>query len=326
VIYQQFDLEIVNSFCANRSNKNNHTKMEHLLLIFVREQQMKYFCTLLLVFFSLNGSFARSVFDGTWQGILLKAGQNLEQGTVLYADFELNDGILSGTMREEAYENNFYALKLIKGTVESKTLNYTQIATLKKKKSSKMKWCRNNGALRYDSTTGYLTGTFNSTDCRRFSGTIILYRNDFEMSKEDQSHLSHIWFNRFIQDYKEGLSAPDIRDIERNNFVFKPLFFDFDRSEIREEHKAFLDALIKVVKGHSDLRVRVTGHTDAEGTNGYNIGLSKRRAEAIVNYFVAHGLKADRLKFDFHGEKKPIATNKTPEGRQRNRRVDFEFI
>ena len=77
--------------------------MEHLLLIFVREQQMKYFCTLLLVFFSLNGSFARSVFDGTWQGILLKAGQNLEQGTVLYADFELNDGILSGTMREEAY-------------------------------------------------------------------------------------------------------------------------------------------------------------------------------------------------------------------------------
>ncbi|MDC3252806.1 OmpA family protein [Crocinitomicaceae bacterium] len=287
---------------------------------------MKYFCTILLIFTVLSGHCKSTVFEGTWQGVLLRAGQPLEQGTVLYADFKLDDGILSGSMRLEAYETNFFALSRIEGTASTQSLNYNQIAILKNKKSTKMKWCRKYGALRYDSTTGYLTGTFNSNDCRRFMGTIIMYRSDFKMSNEDHSHLSHIWFQRFVQDYKNGLSAPEIREIERQNFTFKPIFFDFDKSEIRKEHEDFLNAMIQIVKGHSDLRVRVTGHTDAEGSNGYNVGLSRRRAEAIVNYFVTHGLKADRLQFDFHGEQKPVATNKTPEGRQQNRRVDFEFI
>lgn len=84
--------------------------------------------------------------------------------------------------------------------------------------------------------------------------------------------------------------------------------------------------MIQIVKGHSDLRVQVTGHTDAEGTNGYNDILSKKRAEAIIKYFVDNGLSEDRLKFDFKGENNPAATNDTAEGRQKNRRVDFEFI
>ena len=48
--------------------------------------------------------------------------------------------------------------------------------------------------------------------------------------------------------------------------------------------------------------------------------------ETIINYFVERGLSADRLEFDFKGEKNPADRNSTPEGRQRNRRVDFQFI
>jgi outer membrane protein OmpA-like peptidoglycan-associated protein len=84
--------------------------------------------------------------------------------------------------------------------------------------------------------------------------------------------------------------------------------------------------MARVVDGHSDLRIKVTGHTDGDGSDEYNINLSKRRAEAIVNYFASLGLSKDRIVIDFKGEKEPIDRNDTPEGKQHNRRVDFSFI
>jgi outer membrane protein OmpA-like peptidoglycan-associated protein len=272
-------------------------------------------------------SFANdSTYSGTWQGVLIKAGHKMENGTVVYADFKVIDGVLTGKMREEVYDSEYFALKLLEGTVESNSLTFNQTVTQKNKKTSKMKWCRLKGTLNYNKQTGYMTGSFESTDCKRLLGKIILYRSDFEMSNTETSHVSHIWFNQFVKDYNEGLNAPEIRKIERDNFVFEPIFFDFDKSEIRDEHKAFLNRLIKVVKGHTDLRVKVTGHTDAIGSNGYNDGLSRRRAESIIQYFESQGLSKDRLEFDFKGETNPAATNETSEGRQKNRRVDFKFI
>jgi len=269
---------------------------------------------------------AEKDYYGTWQGVLIKAGQRIDEGTVLYADFRIVDGIVTGYMRQEIYESEFYGLKQLKGTLENDALFFSQTVVEKHNSVSRTRQCLNKGELNYDPITGYLKGTFESTDCSRVMGEIILYQADFEISKTDSSHASHIWFQHFIQDYKDGLSAPKIREIERKNFVFEPIFFDFDKFEIRDIHKDFLDRMIKVVKGHSDLRVLVTGHTDAIGSNGYNEGLSKRRAEAIVKYFEDHGLTEDHLKFDFKGETNPAATNETSEGRQKNRRVDFIFI
>jgi outer membrane protein OmpA-like peptidoglycan-associated protein len=84
--------------------------------------------------------------------------------------------------------------------------------------------------------------------------------------------------------------------------------------------------MARVVDGHSDLRIKVTSHTDGDGSDAYNIELSKKRAEAIVNHFVSLGLSKDRIVIDFKGEKEPIDNNNTPEGKQKNRRVDFSFI
>lgn len=287
---------------------------------------MKY---LFICFFLIHSCFSfasEKDYSGTWQGVLIKAGQSIEDGTILYADFKIVDGIVTGYMRQEVYESDYFGLKQLKGTLEKDALFFNQTVVEKHNSVPRTRQCLNKGELKYDPITGYLKGTFESTDCSRLMGEIILYQSDFELSKNDSSHSSHIWFQYFIRDYKDGLSAPKIREIERKNFVFEPIFFDFDKSEIRDEHKEFLDRMIKVVKGHSDLRVLVTGHTDAIGSNGYNEGLSKRRAEAIVKYFEAHGLTEDHLKFDFKGETNPTATNDTSEGRQKNRRVDFKFI
>ena len=117
-----------------------------------------------------------------------------------------------------------------------------------------------------------------------------------------------------------------IRKIERDNFVFEPIYFDFDKFEIREEHHEFLNAMIKIVKGHSDLRVKVTGHTDSDGSHMYNDTLSMNRAKSIIKFFTDRGLDADRIEIDFKGEMDPVSTNDTSQGKQLNRRVDFEFI
>ena len=84
--------------------------------------------------------------------------------------------------------------------------------------------------------------------------------------------------------------------------------------------------IIKIIKSHSDLRIQVTGHTDSDGTNTYNKHLSKRRAESIIKYFTKRGLRRDRIVIDFKGEREPAETNKTKDGKQKNRRVDFRFI
>lgn len=287
---------------------------------------MKVFVSIFFFLFIFQTFGSSQDLNGTWQGVIVRNGISLEKGTLLYLKFEIIDGVVTGRMREELYETEFYSVKKINGKFTNGEVSFKQLVIEKSKKTSRQKWCRVEGVLKYDSLTGYLTGNYESYDCKRNIGKIILYKADFEFASGDNPKVSHIWFDQFVTTYKDGLNAPEIRKIERENFEFEPVFFDFDESDIRIEHNDFLDGLIKVVKGHSDLRVKVTGNTDANGSDKYNDGLSKRRAEAIINYFVERGLSADRLEFDFKGEKNPADTNATPEGRQRNRRVDFQFI
>jgi outer membrane protein OmpA-like peptidoglycan-associated protein len=108
--------------------------------------------------------------------------------------------------------------------------------------------------------------------------------------------------------------------------VFQPIYFDYDQAIIRSEYTDFLKRMIRVVNGHSDLRIKVTGHTDSDGSDAYNVELSKKRAQALIDFFVTNGLSRDKIEVEFKGESAPIDSNKTPQGKQRNRRVDFAFI
>jgi OmpA-OmpF porin, OOP family len=278
--------------------------------------------TLLIPFFGI----VQTNFKGNWEGVVIRAGQKIDQGTLFYIELDGSNESFTGYSREEIRDTDKYALKRISGSSKGDELNLKQIVIEKSSKSSRIKWCRFNAHLIFNQNTGYLEGDYESIDCKRVIGRIILYRTDVKLIKEETSERGQFWFKEFLYDQKEGLNAPEIRLKERENFVFEPVFFDFDESDIRPEHFDFLDGMIKVVKGHSDLRVKVIGHTDSDGTDGYNIELSKRRAKAIIDYFILHGLDADRLQFDFKGEKAPIDTNSTSQGKQRNRRVDFSFI
>lgn len=285
----------------------------------------KLFFVISILFTPILG-YSQSI-SGLWKGSYYSNGTSPEKGIVIYLEIKQEKaGDITGKSRSEIYDTEDYALKNVKGQTKEKNISLNEITISKKTPKIKNGACRTQLQLTYNETTGYLEGTYSSSECKNHLGKIILYRYDGVFPEEQTNPESHHWFELLAKDLKKGLNAPEIRKKERDNFVFQPIYFDYDKSEIKPEFHTFLNKLIHVVEGHSDLRVKVTGHTDSDGSDAYNDGLSKRRAQAIIDYFVSKGLSPDRLEFDFKGEKSPVDTNQTSEGRQRNRRVDFQFI
>ncbi len=99
--------------------------------------------------------------------------------------------------------------------------------------------------------------------------------------------------------------------------------FGFDSSDLTSTAMANLDKLIPALNSQQNTNLQVQGFTDSKGSDDYNLKLSQRRAIAVKNYLVAHGVAASRLTTVGFGEQNPIAENESEEGRAKNRRVEF---
>ena len=104
------------------------------------------------------------------------------------------------------------------------------------------------------------------------------------------------------------------------------VLFDFDKAVLKAEGKSKLDDLATKVKAINLEVVIAIGHTDSIGSDAYNQKLSVRRAEAVKAYMVSKGVEPNRIYTEGKGEKQPVASNKTKEGQQKNRRVEIEVI
>jgi len=110
------------------------------------------------------------------------------------------------------------------------------------------------------------------------------------------------------------------------------LQFQYDKSEIVEWHQSRLDSLVDILKSNPALKMDFTTHTDAIGSDEYNVKLSYRRAQFISNYIVTKGISQKRINGIGMGEQVHIAPNAKsdgsdyPEGRQKNRRTDIKLI
>ncbi|MBN2378858.1 OmpA family protein [candidate division WOR-3 bacterium] len=104
------------------------------------------------------------------------------------------------------------------------------------------------------------------------------------------------------------------------------IFFAFDEYTLRPESYPELNRLAEILKEYPDIRVEIAGHTDNQGTDEYNLELSGRRAQSVVDYLIQAGYNQANLIPKGYGESKPIDTNETDEGRAKNRRVEFRFI
>ncbi len=108
--------------------------------------------------------------------------------------------------------------------------------------------------------------------------------------------------------------------------VLQNIFFETNRAVITPVSYPALDRVINFMNKNPDIRVEIDGHTDSVGSDAYNQRLSQARAQAVVEYLVKHGISRDRLVAKGFGETKPVAPNDTPEGRAKNRRVEFKIL
>ncbi len=104
------------------------------------------------------------------------------------------------------------------------------------------------------------------------------------------------------------------------------VFFDFDKMELRPESFPELDRVVTFMNENPNLEIQIEGHTDAKGTDDYNLNLSGGRITSVEAYMESKGIAPSRIVTKSYGESVPIADNETEEGRQQNRRVEFKIL
>jgi outer membrane protein OmpA-like peptidoglycan-associated protein len=101
--------------------------------------------------------------------------------------------------------------------------------------------------------------------------------------------------------------------------------FATDSSDVSQSFYPVLGSVAKVLKKYNQTLVDVSGHTDSDGADDYNLALSQRRANSVASYLVSQGIVSGRLMVTGYGESRPVAPNTTAEGKSQNRRVEIQI-
>ncbi len=137
-----------------------------------------------------------------------------------------------------------------------------------------------------------------------------------------------------VDDYQDDDGCPEpgpdalvVTRTDSRLLVSQRIYFDYDSDTIRAVSFPILDEVAAAIRRNPDiLRLRVEGHTDQAGTPEYNLDLSFRRARAVVEYLVAHGVARDRLEFQGYGQTRPVADASVADAASLNRRVEFTIV
>ncbi len=101
--------------------------------------------------------------------------------------------------------------------------------------------------------------------------------------------------------------------------------FAYDRADVQPQFQPTLNEVASVLAQYPKTYIDVLGHTDSDGADAYNQGLSERRASAVASYLSSHGVQSARIATRGYGETQPIASNTTEEGKALNRRVEIKI-
>lgn len=117
--------------------------------------------------------------------------------------------------------------------------------------------------------------------------------------------------------------------VEENRIAInEKIEFDFNKATIRPESDSLMQEIISVIKENPHIKkIAIEGHTSSEGSDSYNLKLSDKRAKAVMDYLVKKGeLPKEMFSAKGFGEKKPIADESTEDGKEKNRRVEFNIV
>lgn len=112
----------------------------------------------------------------------------------------------------------------------------------------------------------------------------------------------------------------------RTSAPMYPIYFDFDRFNIRDDMKGIIEENAQFLIDHPNIMVEIQGNCDERGTNEYNLALGERRAKSAQAYLVNLGVNPDRITTVSFGEERPLFSENSEEAWAKNRRDDFVII
>jgi len=126
--------------------------------------------------------------------------------------------------------------------------------------------------------------------------------------------------------FEKDFYVPFVDSAATKRFAFRKVYYDTDEYDLRPESIQELDNIISILKANPTINISVDGHTDARATADYNVQLGNNRAKAAYEYLLKNGISDARMIMVSYGERRPVASNDSPENMQLNRRTEFTII
>ncbi len=144
----------------------------------------------------------------------------------------------------------------------------------------------------------------------------------------EQEHKAREEAERHARDAMDKLSvaaALAVKEEPRGTVITLPatVVFQSAKWDLLPTARDKLDKVAEALKNQSDRKIVVESHTDSQGTEASNVDLSQRRAQAVRDYLVSRGVANDRISGAGLGQSRPVADNRSPEGRASNRRIEI---
>jgi outer membrane protein OmpA-like peptidoglycan-associated protein len=123
---------------------------------------------------------------------------------------------------------------------------------------------------------------------------------------------------------KQEITANEMLDaLNKNGYIALNILFETGKSDIQQESLPIVDQIFELMKSDATIKISIEGHTDNVGDAASNKKLSNDRAKAVMDALIAKGIDKIRMSFVGWGQEKPVADNRSEEGRVQNRRVEI---
>jgi OmpA-OmpF porin, OOP family len=221
---------------------------------------------------------------------------------------------------------------------------HPQDAGMKNGHSGYAIWSEGKEEMKNEGSTGQFAGktkNFVKVSIWRQKNRLRVYMNEEKVWDVPRAFSSDLKYNSMMimrgSDHKPedrylfsnirlAVGTPDTRNrlITEGKFVTRGILFDVNSDKIKPESYGVLKEISTVLNENAAIKVKIVGHTDADGDDKSNLDLSKRRAESVKTSLAKDfGVDGSRLETDGKGESEPVEKNTTPEGKANNRRVEF---
>lgn len=162
----------------------------------------------------------------------------------------------------------------------------------------------------------------------------VIKNKEYKVIIEDERVIDNSFLFNTINEnnIKIVLDSIQVKIIPDQPIVIENIYYEFDKYDLTNETKSYLDStLIVFFQKYSNLEIEIRSHTDNKGTDEYNMILSQKRSESVIQYLIEKGIEKERLTAIGFGAKFPVAENlnvdgsDNPEGRKKNRRTEFKI-